>query len=242
MNNIMKLVVVTILLTSATWSAAAFDEHEQIEIVNQSIIDVGACWVAGETTVSGLTPDEKAGLTLPMVVPAPTGELMVMPPLRQLGVDERFDWRDTGGVTSVKNQGRCGSCWAFAAIGAIESALLVYAELETNLSEQHLISECCRAGNCDGGWPDWSLDYARDVGIPTEACYPYVAQNTECEPCDGWKDQVFKITDHVYVEPSTEAFKYALKKYGPMAVVLTVPSDWYYYRSGVYEPVQTKKR
>jgi hypothetical protein len=108
---------------------------------------------------------------------------------------------------------------------------------EVDLSEQHLVSKCCNAGNCDGGWPDWALDYAKNTGIPDESCCPYVSRNTDCNSCNGWKDSAYKITDHVYVEPSIEHFKGALKEYGPLAVVLTVPSDWYYYRSGVYSPV-----
>jgi C1A family cysteine protease len=53
----------------------------------------------------------------------------------------------------------------------------------------------------------------------------------------GWEDRAYKIKDHVYVEPSTDDFKWALKEYGPISVVLEAPDDWYYYRSGVYSPV-----
>ena len=141
-------------------------------------------------------------------------------------------------VTPVRSQGLCGSCWAFAAIGAVEAKILIDTGKAVDLSEQHLVSSCCNAGTCDGGWPDWALDYIRDTGVPDEACYLYVARDTSCDPCAGWDDRAWKIQDHVYVEPSTENFKAALQQHGPISVVITVPTDWYYYRSGIYSPVQ----
>ena len=234
----MKPIAVIMLLTLAICSATATEEAQDIIEIQQAIIDADAGWTPGETTVSGLTRAAQEALTLPGPPPAPRGVVITAPPVRALSFEERFDWRDKGCVTPVKYQGMCGSCWAFAAVGTMESAFLVHVGMETDLSEQHLISKCCQAGNCDGGWPDLALEYARDVGIPSEECYPYAAYNTECAPCDGWEEQVYRINGTVYVLQSTEAFKYALKKYGPLSVVLTVPNDWYYYRSGVYEPVR----
>jgi len=96
---------------------------------------------------------------------------------------------------------------------------------------------CCNAGDCDGGWPDWAMQYAKHTGIPDEICYPYLAQDTSCNPCVGWKDRAYKIEDYVAIAPNTDAFKRALKEYGPLPVVVMVPDDWYYYRSGVYSPI-----
>jgi len=89
-----------------------------------------------------------------------------------------FDWRNNGGdwLSPVKDQGICGSCWAFAAVGASEAALNLAANnpaLDLNLSEQYLISGCSSAGTCAGGLAANALAYIRDSGIPDESCFPY---------------------------------------------------------------------
>lgn len=237
MQNI-HIIATILLIISSMVVVSATEETEAIRSIQQAItIDEGVDWTAGETTVSGLTPAAKERLAIQGPIPAPCGQIVSAPSMR-LCSDERFDWRDSGCVTPVRYQGgSCGSCWAFSATGAIESAFLVYAGRETDLSEQHLVSACCRAGDCDGGWPDWALDYAKHTGIPDEDCYPYEAKDTACNPCDSWESQAYQIKDHVAVTPTTADFKWALREYGPLSVVLTVPGDWYYYRSGVYSPI-----
>ena len=76
---------------------------------------------------------------------------------------ESFDWRDHNGCTPIRNQGGCGSCWAFAAIGAVESGILISQEIVENLSEQWLVS-CTGAGNCSGGWHTEAFEYLRRNG------------------------------------------------------------------------------
>jgi len=110
-----------------------------------------------------------------------------------------------------------------------------------DLSEQHLVSRCCDAGSCSGGWPDEALKYARDYGIPDEACYPYVGRTTPCETCENWESIGWKIKDLVYVAPTTDSYKFALKEYGPLSVVVSAPEDWFYYRGGTYEPTYSGK-
>lgn len=237
----MKLTAVTILLALAIWSVgfvSASEETENIAEIQRAIIDADIGWDAGPTTVSGLTDTEKQRLALPDRIPEPVGEIVTAPTMRTLQHEPYFNWCDEGMVTPVKSQGSCGSCWAFSAIGAVESAVLIFSgKIDVDLSEQHLVSSCCSAGSCSGGWPDWALDYVRDTGVPDETCYPYKATDIGCNPCSGWKDRAWQIEDHVYVEPSTEDFKWALKEYGPVSVVLSCPDDWYYYRAGIYEPV-----
>lgn len=123
----------------------------------------------------------------------------------------------------------------------MESAVRIYTEnpgKDIDLSEQHLVSDCCSAGSCSGGWPDWALKYIQDNGVPDETCSQYVSKDTGCNPCAGWEDRAVHITGYECVQPTKEDFKAALQQYGPMSVVLTVPSDWYYYRTGVYTPVE----
>jgi len=230
------------------------NELNRITALQAAIDDNNGGWIAGETTVSGFSADEKMALGSARIAALPSGARVVRPASGVLAADvlaadvsaSKFDWRDMDGknwVTPVKSQGSCGSCWAFSAIAVVESAARIYADnpdLSIDLSEQHLVSDCCNAGSCSGGWPDWALDYVRDTGVPTEDCSSYNARDSGCNPCSGWADRALKIEDYVYVQPTKEDFKAALQQYGPMSVVLTVPSDWYYYRTGVYSPTQSR--
>ena len=173
MNHIL-LIATILLLISSMGCVTATEETEALRSLQQDItIDDALNWIAGVTSVSGLTGAEKQRLTLKGTIPAPTCKI-VEPPSMRLCADERFNWRDIGMVTPVKHQSSCGSCWAFSATGVIESAFAINAGKEIDLSEQHLVSTCCTAGTCDGGWPDWVLQYAKTTGIPDEACCPYV--------------------------------------------------------------------
>jgi C1A family cysteine protease/putative hemolysin len=91
-----------------------------------------------------------------------------------------FDWRNICGsnwITTVKAQGYCGSCWAFAAVGVAEAVKNISSHnpgLDLDLSEQYLVTDCAlNAGNCAGGAKSAALEYIRDNGIPDENCFPY---------------------------------------------------------------------
>lgn len=214
--------------------ASASDDVTRI----QTAIDVAdAEWTAGDTSVSGYSDAKKAQLGMAMTSISPVGEVLSAPPGSGVRADAKFDWRDNGGVTPVRSQGSCGSCWAFSAIAAVESKLMIELDKEIDLSEQHLISSCCSAGSCSGGWPSAAIQYIETVGVPTEKCYPNTYSDEACNPCDDWESDVWKITDYVSIKSDTESFKWAIKEYGPLSVVLKCPDDWYYYRSGIYEPV-----
>jgi C1A family cysteine protease len=232
------------LLASAA-SPAFADELEEIRV---SIQAQGADWVAGETSVSRLSPEERKaflGLIRPEV-PEP-GRLLafrtqVAPPPSSL------DWRNHGGnfVTPVRNQGSCGSCWAFAATAALESATLIARNLpglDLNLAEQVLVS-CGDAGNCGGGWIGTASQFFEDEGLPRETCYPYTAANGSCSvACSQWEKKAFHLANWSYVTystPTVEALKNALYTYGPLVTTMDVYRDFYSYRSGVYRVTSTE--
>ena len=79
------------------------------------------------------------------------------------------NWTETGDVTSVKNQGQCGSCWAFAALAAIESSYLVASDTTYDLSEQQMVDCVYSRDGCGGGWMSTTYNFIiNNDGVKTE--------------------------------------------------------------------------
>lgn len=100
-------------------------------------------------------------------------------------VPARVDWREKGAVTPVKNQGMCGSCWAFSTTGTTEGAYFLKTGKLVSLSEQQLV-DCAREPEyenlgCNGGWPWSALDYVTKKGLCTEEDYPYLGYDSKCK-------------------------------------------------------------
>jgi len=144
-----------------------------------------------------------------------------------LGAD--VDWSTAGKVSPVKNQGQCGSCWAFSATGAIESAFrLADGNNQVLVSEQQLV-DCSRSyGNqgCNGGWMDSAFQYVIDHGLTDSTSYPYTARDGNCK-IDSGANKIRGFTD----VPGCDNLMNALSA-RPVAVAVDA-SVWSGYRSGV---------
>ncbi len=156
-----------------------------------------------------------------------------------------FDWRNLNGqnyVSPVKNQGSCGSCWAFGTVAPLEAQLLISGGGLADLSEQYLIS--CNDGgwSCNGGW--WAHDYhynkkisgELEAGSVLESVFPYSASSSACNPPHAHYQ---KIQNWNYVGsssgvPSVEAIKSAIATYGPVAAAVCVGSAFSGYHSGIF--------
>lgn len=122
-----------------------------------------------------------------------------------LQVPSEIDWRKSGAVTPVKDQGSCGACWAFSATGAIEGINKIVTGSLESLSEQELI-DCDRSYNsgCEGGLMDYAYQFIIDNGgIDTEDDYPYQVRERTCNK-DKLRRRVVTIDDYVDVPLNEE--------------------------------------
>jgi cathepsin L len=144
-----------------------------------------------------------------------------------------FDWRALGKVTAVRNQGGCGSCWAFATLGAYEGSHLIRNNHAADGAEQQVLN-CSGAGTCSGGW--WAFAFLLPTGTATEVSYPYTANDLAC------KTQIatpFHAVTWGYVKsdggvPTQAEMKQALCKYGPLAVAVNATPSFQAYTGDVF--------
>ena len=158
-------------------------------------------------------------------------------PPRNVKLPDTVDWRTKGVVTPVKNQGQCGSCWAFSATGSLEGQHALKNGTLVSLSEQNLVDCSGSFGNegCNGGWMDQAFAYIKsNNGIDTEQSYPYQAED---EPC-RFKAANVGATDTGYVDIAHDdesALQTASANIGPISVAIDASHESFqFYNGGVY--------
>ena len=146
---------------------------------------------------------------------------------------DSVNWLTAGKVQGPKDQGSCGSCWAFSAVGALEGAYAIKTGTLYSLSEQQLV-DCSHEGpdggnqGCDGGWEDYGISYAVDHWMESESDYPYTAKTGKTCKYDSSKGKV-KISKRTYVTPKDPAQMKAAVALGPVSVA--IQADSYVFQS-----------
>jgi hypothetical protein len=152
---------------------------------------------------------------------------------------QAFSWHPV--LAPVRDQGKCGSCWAFASIGAFEANQRITNGLELDLSEQHILN-CAQngqedAGSCNGGWPQRVFGWMSTGGsVPSESQLPYVAKDQMCSATQGSHTALaWSLVDPNQNAPSVEAIKAAICKYGPVTASVRSTEAFHAYKSGVFD-------
>jgi len=255
----MKGFLTGLLTLALSVCAAVPTAHAQksLDEIRAAIQTQGLNWVAGETSVSGLSLEEKrrlCGFRPDMEQPAPMISSIMKMPLRAF--PSTFDWRDNPSgfnwMTPVRNQGGCGSCVAFAALGAFEACENINVngapDPTLNMSEQFLFS--CGGGDCENGWyfseAGGALEYLKNVGVTDEACYPYQGlcpsepdNNCPCDDrCADWASRVVTVSDYIMISDGDPPADAVLKNYvqvQPVPCAMDTYESFYWYSGDVYE-------
>ena len=232
-------------------------EGINLEGVRQDVREAGAAWEPGETSMTRLSPEARArklGFTPPPDEPSlaelhaalDSGAALTEDvPAASVGAPAAFDLRNVGGrnyVTSVKDQGDCGSCVAFGSAASVESTASYErrdSSLVLDLSEAQLFYCWGKAEgrNCSNGWwPERALINIRDKGLTFEDYFPYTAGDQNCNVNADWPNRNAKISSMQQLT-TTAAMKDWISTHGAIAACFIVYRDFYAYTSGIYQHV-----
>ncbi|XP_043714176.1 cysteine protease XCP1-like isoform X1 [Telopea speciosissima] len=152
-------------------------------------------------------------------------------------IPKSVDWRKKGAVTQVKNQGGCGSCWAFSTVAAVEGINQIVTGNLTSLSEQELI-DCDKPNNngCNGGLMDYAFAYiVSNGGIHMEEDYPYLMEEGTCELEKKGDVEMVTISGYEDVPENDEKSLLKALAHQPLSVAIEASGrDFQFYSGGIF--------
>ncbi|KAM4678505.1 cathepsin L-like proteinase isoform 1-T2 [Discoglossus pictus] len=164
---------------------------------------------------------------------APAVQAIKAPKFKSDDLPEKVDWRDSGCVTPVKQQGICGSCWAFCTVSALETRYCLTHNKLLSFSEQQFVD--CDEGNggCCGGMPVNAMYFASHIGLMESKDYEYTQMKYEClyNP-----NNVVDLNMTIYYSlPDEENIARSVAMDGPVTFAFGVHDDFMLYKEGVYD-------
>ena len=196
-------------------------------------------YTLGHNAFSDMTWEEFSATHMGYLNRAPKNVERGLVETNTTALPDAVDWVAKGAVTPVKNQGRCGSCWAFSTTGSLEGAYQIATGKLTSLSEEDLV-QCDTAHDqgCRGGLMDDAFDYIEKNGIAAEADYPYSSGGGVTGSCNTAKSKatVVSLTGHTDVPKDDEdALRAAVAKQPVSIAIEADKSAFQMYKSGILD-------
>ncbi len=222
-------------LSTASQADESWSQAKEVAQWQATIQANGLHWQAGPTPVNAIAPEQRSGYL--GLIPISDEEFRskataVLETLPEMDLPSSWDWRALGGTTPAKDQGGCGSCWDFAATGALESIYKITNKTQQLFSEQQVLS-CNDAGQgCGGGNSTTAYSLWTGFGAVPQACMPYTGGDSA--PCvEGQCTVPARIQGYTYVKYSETSLKTAIMT-APIAVAIYASGGMFSYRSGCY--------
>jgi len=145
-----------------------------------------------------------------------------------------FDWRNQGVIGSVKDQGSCGSCWAFSTVANLEGLFAIKTKNLINLSEQQLV-DCDKDQDqgCNGGLMENALQYVEKNGLALSADYKYTARDGSCK-ASKVKSVISVKGHHFSPDQDEENIKKMLVETGPLSIAINA-DPLQFYNGGIID-------
>jgi C1A family cysteine protease len=208
---------------------AIFEENKKVWGQHES----GA--ILGATPFSDFTAEEFAQLPIRGLKTAANSGLPKVGVHEYLGetLAESVDWTTKGAVTKVKDQGQCGSCWAFSTTGGLEGAWQISSGNLVSMSEQQFVDCSKQNSGCNGGLMDSAFQFAEGTAVATESSYAYTARDGSCKSSFTTAIPQGGVTGYSDVSTSASALKSALNN-NPVSVAIQADqSVFQQYTGGV---------
>jgi len=193
----------------------------------------GLSWTMGLNKFADLTSEEFSAFVGQFPAPTPSNAVpFVHNP--EFQAPDSVNWITAGAVTPVKDQGQCGSCWAFSTIGALEGWNFLSTKKLLSFSEQQLV-DCSKdvCYGCQGGWPYKATEYVQKSGVCLETAYPYTARDGVCKDSQC-TPAIAPGALQAYVNVTDETAMLEALVLGPVSVLVEADrTAFQYYRSGI---------